>query len=76
MVRISYFDGVYELVRVCMYLGHGLYRVFDIYPDGTEEPVTYLGAMFVDASAAIILMEHTYNMNESDIKAIVACREG
>ena len=75
MVRISFFDGVYDLVRVCMYLGHGLYRVFDIYPDGTEEPVTYLGAMFVDASAAIILLEHTYNLSRSDIQTIINMKE-
>ena len=75
MVRVQFFDGIYEVTRVCMYLGHGMYRIFDIYPDGEEVPVTYFGSLFVDASTAIILMEQTCNMNESDVKAIAAYRE-
>ena len=70
IIRIPFFDGIYDLERVCIYLGHDTYRVFDVYPDGQEIPVHYLGREFVNADEAIILLEHTYNVDDEHIAAI------
>lgn len=57
IVMVQFFDGIYEVSRYCYYLGHGLCRIMDRYPDGQEENVSYHGSEFIPVQAAIQIMD-------------------
>ena len=57
IVMVQFFDGIYEITRYCYYLGHGLCRIMDRYPDGQEEKVFYHGSEFIHVTAAIQIMD-------------------
>ena len=57
IVMVQFFDGIYEITRYCYYLGHGLCRIMDHYPDGQEEKVSYHGSEFIPVKAAIQIMD-------------------
>lgn len=57
IIRVEFFDGIYECVRVCIYLGKDRYLVKDHYSDGTEYVVMDHGRPYHSYSAALKLME-------------------
>lgn len=57
IIRVEYFDGVYQKTRICIYLGTDKYLVKDRYEDGTEYVVMDHGRPYHSYSAALKLME-------------------
>lgn len=69
-IRVEFFDGVYDLIRVCsMFIGRENikhYQIYDIYPDDCMT-VVYSG---VDRSKALKWMEETYELTDDDVERI------
>ena len=57
IIRVEYFDGIYQCVRVCIYLGKDRYLVKDQHDDGSEFIVMNNGKPYHNYSSAIKLME-------------------
>lgn len=69
-IRVEFFDGVYDLIRVCSMFMVGddykHYQIYDIYPDDCMT-VCYSG---VDRSKALKWMEETYELTVEDEERI------
>ena len=57
IIRVEYFDGVYQKIRVCIYLGKDKYLVKDQYEDGSEYIVLDHGRPYHCYKDALKLME-------------------
>ena len=69
-IRVQFFDGVYDLVRVCSIHGaksYTHYFIYDVYEDGTVDEL-YSGSQRLKA---LCLMQETSNLLDEDEAAIM-----
>ena len=57
IIRVEYFDGIYQVTRICVYLGKDRYLIKDHYLDGCEYVIMKDGRPYHDHDEALKLME-------------------